>query len=231
MDEPGMGARLWERRTLLTRSPILAPLTRFALRVISAVLRMNPFAGRIARSQGFAYANIGCGRKPRPGFVNLDYSWYPGVAVVKDITNSLPFDDDSLKGVFTEHCLEHIPFDLVRDRVLPEFFRVLAPGGVLRIVVPDAGLYLETYNALHQGRDARFPEIGADLETPMMYVNRCFRDFGHMFAYDFETMRLVAMRAGFKTVTRRAFRVGEVPELLIDSPERAEESLYLEAVK
>ena len=227
MNEPGMGARLWQRRTLLTRTPALAPLTRTLLRILSAALRHNPFA----RTISLPYANVGCGRKPRPGFVNLDYSWYPGVDVVNDITKSLPFDDGSLKGIFTEHCLEHIPFELVRDRVMPEFFRVLEPGGVLRVVVPDAGLYLETYNAVRQGLDASFPEIAEPLDTPMMYVNRCFRDFGHMFAYDFDTMKLIVTRAGFKSVARRAFRVGDVPALLIDSPERAAESLYLEAIK
>jgi hypothetical protein len=65
----------------------------------------------------------------------------------------------------------------------------------------------------------------------MMHVNKCFRDFGHLFAYDFTTFEHFLRKAGFTTVTRQTFQKGADPHLLLDSPERAPESLYVEAIK
>src|SRR5207302_1827164 len=75
-----------------------------------------------------------------------------------DVTSSLPFDDCHFDAVYHAHLLEHLP----RERVpsfLGECFRVLKPGGVLRVVVPDleqiARLYLESLEAAWDGdRDA-----------------------------------------------------------------------------
>ena len=57
----------------------------------------------------------------------------------------LPFADASFDGVYHSHLLEHLP----RDRALPflqECRRVLKPGGVLRLAIPNleamARLYL-----------------------------------------------------------------------------------------
>jgi len=56
------------------------------------------------------FLNVGCG--PNTNFINLDYSWIPGVDVCWDITKKkYPFEDNVFEGIFTEHCLEHISLD------------------------------------------------------------------------------------------------------------------------
>lgn len=51
----------------------------------------------------------------------------------------LPFENDSLTFVFSEHFFEHLPYDIALE-LLRECYRVLKVGGVARTVVPDADL-------------------------------------------------------------------------------------------
>lgn len=53
-----------------------------------------------------------------------------------DITRRLNFDDASVDFVFTEHCVEHVT-PLQGFRFFKECRRILKPGGVLRVIVPD----------------------------------------------------------------------------------------------
>ena len=99
----------------------------------------------------FASLQLGCG-----GNVRLHSStsifWRPGVDLCWDLKRGLPFRSASISGVFTEHCIEHLSvfnsgFEL-RDacvQLLKECHRVMRPGAIIRIVVQDAQLYLDTY--------------------------------------------------------------------------------------
>lgn len=210
-----------------------------AQQLVGALLRnRNIQRFRVPR---FAFANVGCGYNTYPGFVNIDYGWHKDIHLCWDITKGLPLDDSSIEGIFTEHCLEHISYDQ-GVAVLGEMFRILKPEGVLRIIVPDGGLYIDLYQRHYSGEDIVFPYVDFQgqkdfLEdsrfgfTPMMAVNRMFRGYGHVFAYDFETMRNLVAHVGFKTVNRCSFRKGKLPKLLIDSQLRAPQSLFIEAIK
>ena len=74
--------------------------------LISCVHRNNRFFCP-AIADG-AYFNVGCGPNVKPGFINVDYDWRPGIDICCDITRSLPAADAQLGGIFTEHCLEHL---------------------------------------------------------------------------------------------------------------------------
>ena len=89
-----------------------------------------------------------------------------------------------------------------------------------RIVVPDGALYLNLYVKSQEQEKVVFPYNDSELETAMMYVNRCFRDYGHMYAYDFETMRLIAGEARFSRIARCSYNEGTDAALLIDSADR-----------
>ncbi|OAI50976.1 hypothetical protein AYO44_05300 [Planctomycetaceae bacterium SCGC AG-212-F19] len=161
----------------------------------------------------------------------MDFTWQPGVDLLWDLSWRLPFPDQSLLGIYTEHCLEHLPLRVVVDHVLAEFLRVLKPGGRLRVIVPDGGLFLRLYIEAVSGKVVQFPWHDDALVTPMMQVNRCFRDHGHLFAYDFDTLRHFLLKAGFSAVEHRSFHDGGDPQLLLDSPERAPESVFVEAIR
>ena len=81
--------------------------------------------------------NLGSGERPLSGFVNVDtLADAPRVDVVADVTKRLPFDDASAELIYAVHLLEHVATDRVPG-VLTDWRRVLRPGGVLLIAVPD----------------------------------------------------------------------------------------------
>jgi predicted SAM-dependent methyltransferase len=214
---------------LLTRSEALAPITRWVWHQFNVVARHNPAQRFSKRVRTLKYLNIGCGKKPKPHTINLNYEWYPFIDLTWDITKPLPLSDGSLKGIYTEHVLEHLPFQMI-PRILRDWFRVLEPGGGLRILVPDAELYLKTYVEVKGGKPATFPYHDL-LKTPMMHVNRVFRDFDHLFAYDFETFERILKEVGFGNIQRVDHNKGLDENLLLDSDERECESLRIECVK
>jgi len=193
----------------------------------NCVLRRGPFQKLSRRIQTLDYLNVGCNRKVFDHTINLDYAWFPGIDLVHDIQRPLPIRSNRLRGIYCEHVIEHLPFDTI-PFILSEWKRVLRPGGVVRVVVPDAELYLEIYCRIRRGEDARFPYHQSDA-TPMMQVNRVFRSSEHRYAYDFETLARLLDEAGFENIARCGHRQGRDARLLLDSDERQQESLRVEA--
>jgi len=78
--------------------------------------------------------NVGCGGKPRAGWVNVDRHPLPGVDVVHDLdVFPWPVGDGSCREVLAEHVYEHVaaPVEFVL-----EAWRVLEPGGVFTVTCP-----------------------------------------------------------------------------------------------
>ncbi len=185
--------------------------------------------------------NVGCGRAGREGWVNLDGTNGDTVNCVWDARRSLPFADRSVRGLFCEHFLEHLEYTREVPLFLNECRRVMQAGAVARFIVPDAGRYLRAYAAggwdqlaalrplTGEHRDHWF---GHAYHTPMELVNVVFRQgVEHQFAWDEDTLRHALSACGFESVKPRRFGESADPRLLIDTPERAGESLYVEAVR
>jgi predicted SAM-dependent methyltransferase len=200
---------------------------------ISSAIRNRSFHIRRGTLRSREYLNLGCGFQAHPDFVNLDHHWNRRIDVCWDLGRDLPFADASMRGIYSEHCLEHLPLETA-DKMLAECFRILAPGGTLRLVVPDGELYLTGYSALVANPGAEplpFSE-GETFEgvySPILSVNRIFREFGHRFIYDFAMLGQMLERRGFTDIERVSFRSGRDPKLLIDSENRKPESLYVDA--
>jgi predicted SAM-dependent methyltransferase len=215
--------------------------TKFTLdRALGDYTKVQLLYSKIIRNRRFQlkallakeYVNIGCGPNIDEDFINIDFQWRAHIDLCWDITKGLPLKDSCFKGVYTEHCLEHIEFAACQF-VLQEVHRVLMPNGIVRIIVPDAELYLDLYQRHKRGEAVSLPYSPENKEyyTPMMSINRVFRDHGHKFAYDFETLKLMLEKAGFSQIKRVGYMAGKDSQLLVDSEERKIESLYVEALK
>jgi predicted SAM-dependent methyltransferase len=201
--------------------------------LITAVIRNRAFLFKSIEDK--EYLDLGCGPNTHSEFINFDYSWHPGVDICWDVTRGLPLLSQSVKGIFTEHCLEHLTLETT-DYVLKECWRVLRPGGTIRIVVPDGELYLTNYTRIISGAvGIKLPYAECvsykDLYSPIMSVNEVFRSHGHLFIHDFDTLRLLLVRNGFINVKKESFQSGRDHKLIIDSESRAIESLYVEGSK
>lgn len=185
--------------------------------------------------------NLGCGVAGKPGWVNVDVVECPGVNCIFDCRKKLPFSDEAARAIFSEHFVEHIDYCEEVPHFMSECYRVLQPGGVLRIIVPDAERYLRAYCAPNWGELSEIRPLGPErsdchfgtkYNTKMELINVVFRQyFEHKFAYDFETLAFVLRRYGFSRVERQQCGKSLLPELAIDNPDRASESLYVDAVK
>jgi predicted SAM-dependent methyltransferase len=192
------------------------------------------------------YLQLGCGSHLFDGWVNLDVhckksliSFSSDVIFRHDLRQKLPFPNDTFKGIFTEHCLEHLnPRESFN--ALKEAYRVLKKNGVLRVIVPDAEKYASYYMAKLNNLDTRsfggyedprgeygFNDwkIGAEALRGLS----CY--LGHYCLYDPQLLSEYLRFIGFKDVRRVKFSEGLNLELVRDAPEREWNSLYMEGIK
>jgi predicted SAM-dependent methyltransferase len=74
---------------------------------------------------------LGGGYNPRSGYIVLDR--IQGDYIIDFETDNIPFGDETVDEIFTQHMLEHI-WNLTR--LLNECHRVLKKGGIIEIIVP-----------------------------------------------------------------------------------------------
>ena len=171
--------------------------------------------------------HLGCGSIPKEGWVNIDQD--DNADLTLDLRESLPFRDSSCSIVYSEHFLEHIDYPENVTMLLKECYRVLEPGGIFSVGVPDTEWPLLEYaGVVRNGYFEKAKTLWHPkwCETEMEHINYHFRQgTDHRFAYDFKTLKRVLSGAGFAEVTRRAFD----PQL--DSKTRELGTLYVDARK
>ena len=98
--------------------------------------------------------NLGCGARFHPDWTNIDLVSCAPQVRAHDLSRGIPLPDASCDAVYHSHVLEHIRRDEV-PAFLAECRRILKPGGVLRVVVPDleqiCRLYLQRLEAALKG--------------------------------------------------------------------------------
>jgi len=201
-------------------------------RLVGTWLRGDPGQFRLLAERSIKIVNLGCGDRIVPAFFNVDIQWHAGMNACWDITRPLPVPDHCLDGIFSEHCLEHFSRQDAA-RILKDCLRMLKPGSGMRVVVPDAEKFARLYVTWLDGKDALLPYASASSRetgyTPLMALNRVFREHGHLYAYDFELLASLFAEAGFAGACRAEYGRGKNALLIADSAYRAPESLYIEA--
>jgi len=172
---------------------------------------------------------LGCLNNRFPGWINADIT--PKADLIIYMEHRLPFGDGSLDRIYSEHVLEHVPYPVGLGFVR-EARRVLAPGGVLRMAVPDLQDILEGY-ARDDWRTrfdwTQWPDY-AFLRTRAQMVNVAFRWWGHQHLYDREEMTRLLREGGFTDIVFPAFRQSGHEDLR-DLETRLDSHLIVEATK
>lgn len=130
-----------------------------------------------------------------------------------DIVAGLPVADDSADGVYASHVLEHLPYDDFWI-ALRNTFRILKPGGIFRLIVPDLEARARRYvagldrgesggndwfmRASHLGRQARGRGLGGYLREAVGYN-------AHLWMWDERSMAQALAATGFVDIRRAAF--------------------------
>ena len=182
-------------------------------------------AGRLANPPGSLRLHLGCADNYLPGWLNVDLA-RPGrkLDLRWDLRRPLPFSAASAQAIFAEHLLEHLTVSQAL-RVVQECRRLLDCGGLLRIGVPDLNRYVRSY----QGSDPLLAEVRPGRPTAALAFCEVFYLYGHRSMYDFDTLRILSLEAGFNEVHRSEFGGGRI-EPCPDTPARQPETLYVEAV-
>jgi len=89
--------------------------------------------------------HLGCGNIKLEGFCNVDALETIAADVIDDIRVLRKFPDGSAKEIYACHVLEHFAHDEVQP-LLKRWLKVLQPGGVLRISVPDIDRIVRIYH-------------------------------------------------------------------------------------
>lgn len=180
------------------------------------------------------YIQLGCGKRIFKEWVNIDIYKDEGIDIQLNLRDPLPFETGSVNLIYNEHVLEHL-FKFEAQNLFKECFRVLKIGGSIRIGVPDAEIYFMKYTSDDKEFFHFLRHLGGAKEplvTPIDVINQMFRMGGdHLFAWDFETLKLALQQAGFKNITRYEPGKSSSPVLCLDDADRAFETLYVEAIK
>ncbi len=216
------------------RGPLGASSTsgvRQALRALRAELRtQRVHRGGLRRARSLTRSrnlnlNLGCGANRKDGWINIDLT-AAEADLHLDLREPLPFRPGSAAVIYSEHFFEHLEYPGEATRLLHESIRVLAPGGLFSVGVPDAGRIVRAYVL---GDEEYYRLGGARLhpewcDTRMHNLNYTFRQAGeHRYAYDLETLQRVLQSAGFVGVHERDF------EPALDSEERRVGTVYVDA--
>jgi len=111
------------------------------------------------------YLNIGCGGKFHKDWTNIDIVSFSPEVKSFNILKGIPFSENTFEAVYHSQVLEHIPTDKL-DFFIAECFRVLKPGGIIRISTPD----LESIAKLYiKWLDHNIETFGKDLEGVANY--------------------------------------------------------------
>lgn len=220
--------------------------------------------------------NLGCGHKVcvHPDVVNIDWSMYlrlrnnklltlimpmllnnerlrrfeqlPSNIMAHDLSRGIPFPDNSVDVIFHSNMLEHLDRE-VASIFLAEAFRVLKPGGIHRIVVPDfeqdCAKYLthiaacdadpqaqaqhDDYIARVLEQSVRREAAGTSLQAPlrrkienMLLGDARRRGETHQWMYDRISLAATLKRLGYKDAVLASYntsRIASWPQYGLDT--------------
>ena len=179
---------------------------------------------------GVRRLNWGCGDSGEAGWINSDLKDGPGIQITADIRDGLPLATDSLDYIVSIHALPMIPLPTIGD-ILRELRRMLKPGAVLRLGLPDLDRSIQAYLRRDRGYflvpDTHIESYGGQFVSHILWYGYTVT----LFTPDF--IEELLWKAGFSQVVHCSFKQthSSLAPGILELDNRERESLFVEAVK
>jgi predicted SAM-dependent methyltransferase len=111
--------------------------------------------------------NLGCGNRFHRDWVNVDFTSTGENVLAHNLTLGVPFPDNHFDVVYHSHVLEHFT-KAAGAAFIQECFRVIRPGGVIRVAVPDLERIAREYLQQLDGALAGGPSQAANYDWMML---------------------------------------------------------------
>ncbi len=210
--------------------------------------------------------NLGCGLLTHPSWTNVDGSWNARLAkhpflrktlswfrilpgekakvpwsrdiFIHDVRKPLPFASFSADAIYASHILEHL-YREQGEQLIRESFRVLVPGGIIRIVVPDLHAIVHEYlgnrffgelssseenlapgDRLNQRLLMRWPSPSR--RNFLLRIYEAWQDFhSHKWMYDEQSLVSLLRSVGFVDIARRNYAESQITNITdVEDPSR-----------
>ena len=192
--------------------------------------------------------NLGCGPVQPATWVNMDGSsraklaaWLPFIdrlltkmgilsptefgpkVTIHNLCRPLPFRTNSVSCIYAGEVWEHFEYSDAA-KLTAECHRVLVPGGVLRVCVPDGVEFWQRYLDLYKTISSQ-PRTQRSAERLRQHVAMYFKEIctrrlwlgsmGHTHKWQFDDIQLVELfeNAGFVKVERRHFHDSRIADI------------------
>lgn len=200
--------------------------------------------------------NLGCGSQIVDEWINVDYSFGAKMAKIplfplvnralklfsmtwdkriflQDLRKPFPWKDGTVDVVYSSHTLEH----LTREdglKFLKESYRILKPGGTIRILVPDLAATVQHYLAGKTRADNFVEGLGvlySPNKSPLKKMLSPLIECPHKCHYDAPTLIAILNEIGFQARSRGAFDSGITDIREIEMVDRTVFALVIEGSK
>ena len=159
------------------------------------------------------------GSRTLDGWLTTDLTPIPGQAYL-NVLKQFPIPTASFNYIVSEHGFEHVSYN-EGQHVLKECYRILIPGGTLRIATPNLLRFVDLFKKDKTDEELRFMQNKLEWHKWDKTVTECsilnyeLGSWGHKFVYDPDTLRTALENAGFRDA--KEFPVGEsdIPELRV----------------
>ena len=224
-------------------------ITQNASHIKSLVLLQNLRLRRRLLSENLIGLQIGSQRNKLENWLNTDINtiFNDGIFYL-NATKKFPFGNDTFGFVYSEHVIEHLNYE-EGFSMISESYRVLKPGGVIRIATPNLNflinlilnpvvnlnmLYIEKFYSTKTKKS-----IYPNFNNPVPVLNNFVRDWGHKFIYDSITLKELLLKVGFTKIVNGSVGESEHSILcnleshgnLIGDTENRLETMVIEASK
>jgi len=204
------------------------------------------------------YVQYGCGTCAPAGWLNFDCSptlrsqrlplvggFFRAVAGTKfpeqvrygDIVRGLPVSAGTARAVYCSHVLEHLALDDFHT-ALAHTLRILRPGGVFRMVLPDlrhiAGVYVADSGPEASLAFMRETRLGLEHRPRglVSFVRGWLGNSEHLWMWDYASLSAALVRAGFREPRRASFNDSADPRFVaVESGERWRDALGIECIR